>query len=66
MTELLVGNNVPSLHLEDNCQSQCRVEIVRLYHVPVCVGEIGDMSVVGYWPWGALAVELTEKLSDEW
>ena len=42
------------------------VELERLYHVPLYVGEIGGMGVVGCWTYRALAVELTKKLSDGW
>ena len=42
------------------------VEIGRLPHVPVCVGQAEEVDVVGYCVWSSLPVELTGELSDGW
>ena len=40
------------------------VEVGRMYHVSVCVGQAGKVGVVGYWVCRGLAVHLTEILSN--
>ena len=46
------------------------VEIGRMNHVqahvPVCVGQLWEVGVVGCWVWRGLAALLTVKLSGEW